>query len=424
MKVRRAGTAVLAAVAMTAVLLPPAQADHDLKERKRAADAAIRELDGQVDATTAKVNAATRSLADAEAKLAPAEAALAAAQAAVGAAQADQDDAAQRLAATLAEAERARADLAETEDSIQGHQEAIGAMARAAYMGGDLQRLAVLMDSRSPEELTSAMAYLGSVNRSERVILDDLGEQRRDLAMKQARLEALRLRTLDERAAATAAVEKTSAARDGAAAASDEVEDLIDLRETALAAAAEVKAEVEKRLAEQQAESARLARVIQERAEAARRAAERARERARERGEPAPLPSSNGLMQRPVIGPITSSYGMRYHPILRTYKLHTGTDFGAPAGTSVRSALGGRVLESYYNGAYGNRVVVEHGIVRGVYLVTTYNHLSRRSVSVGERLDRGEVLGNVGSTGYSTGPHLHFETLNDGRFVNPMTWLN
>ena len=81
------------------------------------------------------------------------------------------------------------------------------------------------------------------------------------------------------------------------------------------------------------------------------------------------------------------------------------------------------MIEAYYNSAYGNRVVVDHGYVNGVYLVTTYNHMTRDTVHVGEKLERGEVLGYSGSTGYSTGPHLHFETLENGRFVNPMNWL-
>lgn len=166
------------------------------------------------------------------------------------------------------------------------------------------------------------------------------------------------------------------------------------------------------------AESDRLERIIKARAEAARRAAEKAGKKIGKQ-----VTNGTGLLSRPVIGPITSPYGMRYHPILRRYKLHTGIDFGVPSGTAVRAARGGTVLQSYYNSAYGNRVVVDHGYVHGVYLVTTYNHLSRDSVRSGEKLGRGEVLGYAGSTGYSTGPHLHFETLENGRFVNPMNWL-
>jgi murein DD-endopeptidase MepM/ murein hydrolase activator NlpD len=81
------------------------------------------------------------------------------------------------------------------------------------------------------------------------------------------------------------------------------------------------------------------------------------------------------------------------------------------------------VVARYYNGAYGNRVVIAHGLRGGVGLATTYNHLRRFSTFTGQRVQRGEVIGFVGSTGYSTGCHLHFMVLRNGRPVNPRPWL-
>jgi murein DD-endopeptidase MepM/ murein hydrolase activator NlpD len=130
-----------------------------------------------------------------------------------------------------------------------------------------------------------------------------------------------------------------------------------------------------------------------------------------------------GSLSRPVAGPITSGYGMRVHPITGRYKLHDGTDFGASCGTPIRAAAGGVVLEQYYNGGYGNRVILNNGLMRGQSVVTTYNHLSSYARSVGDQVNRGDVIGYVGSTGYSTGCHLHFMVLADGHTTDPMGWL-
>ena len=124
----------------------------------------------------------------------------------------------------------------------------------------------------------------------------------------------------------------------------------------------------------------------------------------------------------PVNGPITSPYGRRFHPILHVWKLHDGTDFGVGCGTPIRAAYSGRVAERYYNGAYGNRLMIDHGVVDGRYITTGYNHAQRYSVSVGEHVSKGEVIGYVGATGYATGCHLHLMLWRDGSRVNPMSW--
>ncbi len=98
---------------------------------------------------------------------------------------------------------------------------------------------------------------------------------------------------------------------------------------------------------------------------------------------------------------------------------HTGTDFAAASGTPVRAAASGTVVSSGYAGAYGNRIVIRHG--NG--LETTYNHLSAIAVSPGQKVSTGQQIGRVGSTGNSTGPHLHFELKRNGSFSNPESWL-
>ncbi|MGI8536667.1 MAG: peptidoglycan DD-metalloendopeptidase family protein [Mycobacteriales bacterium] len=131
----------------------------------------------------------------------------------------------------------------------------------------------------------------------------------------------------------------------------------------------------------------------------------------------------DGVLSRPVDGPITSPYGMRVHPITGVLKLHDGTDFGVPCGTPVRAAAAGVVTTVGYDPAYGNRVFVDHGTVRGVGLTTIYNHLTAAGVRPGQQVDAGEVIATSGTTGYSTGCHLHLTVLVDGATVDPMTWL-
>lgn len=138
---------------------------------------------------------------------------------------------------------------------------------------------------------------------------------------------------------------------------------------------------------------------------------------------PRAVRGGDGALATPVAGPVTSPYGMRTHPLTGEHKLHDGTDFGAACGTPVRAAADGMVDERYFNAGYGNRVVIDHGSTSDEALTTTYNHLTRGVVAVGERVRRGQVVGYVGSTGYSTGCHLHFMVLRGGDPVDPMGWL-
>ncbi|MFW6090825.1 MAG: M23 family metallopeptidase [Actinomycetota bacterium] len=122
---------------------------------------------------------------------------------------------------------------------------------------------------------------------------------------------------------------------------------------------------------------------------------------------------------RPATGGITSQYGMRVHPITGVEKLHSGTDFSAGDGNAY-AARKGRVSSVYFDaGGYGNLVTINHG----GGLQTRYAHLADPKVQPGERVKAGEVIGKIGSTGASTGPHLHFEVLKHGEFVNSLKWL-
>jgi murein DD-endopeptidase MepM/ murein hydrolase activator NlpD len=117
---------------------------------------------------------------------------------------------------------------------------------------------------------------------------------------------------------------------------------------------------------------------------------------------------------------ISSRFAMRFHPVLKTWRAHTGVDYAAPTGTPVRATAAGRVTALGRNGGYGKAITLRHG---GAYS-TLYGHLSRfhATLRVGSQVEQGQIIGYVGSTGLATGPHLHYELQVHGRHQNPLTF--
>lgn len=123
-----------------------------------------------------------------------------------------------------------------------------------------------------------------------------------------------------------------------------------------------------------------------------------------------------GKFIQPVSGRMSSKFGMRRHPISGRSKMHNGVDWAAPTGTPIKAAGAGKVITAAYLRGYGNTIVIDHG--GGIS--TLYGHCSRLYVSVGQNVTTGQRIAAVGSTGYSTGPHLHFEVRVNGKPVNPL----
>ncbi|MGB3638705.1 MAG: peptidoglycan DD-metalloendopeptidase family protein [Rivularia sp. (in: cyanobacteria)] len=127
----------------------------------------------------------------------------------------------------------------------------------------------------------------------------------------------------------------------------------------------------------------------------------------------------SGIMAFPSSGYISSPYGWRSHPVLGRRRLHTGMDFAAGYGSTIRAADSGTVLYSGWYGGYGKTVIINHG--KGI--TTLYGHSSKLYVNAGENVKRGQAISAIGSTGLSTGPHLHFEVRKNGTPVNPANYL-
>lgn len=133
--------------------------------------------------------------------------------------------------------------------------------------------------------------------------------------------------------------------------------------------------------------------------------------------------NSTGSFMWPIQGRISSNFGSRFHPIHKRRITHTGLDIAGPNGGAIHAADGGQVIFAGWKGGYGKAIMINHGNRNGKNLVTLYGHLSQISVSNGQNVSKGQVIGREGSTGYSTGPHLHFEVRVNGAPVNPTSYL-
>lgn len=131
---------------------------------------------------------------------------------------------------------------------------------------------------------------------------------------------------------------------------------------------------------------------------------------------------ASGFM-KPISGRITSPFGWRTHPIFNTRTFHSGVDIGGPNLGAIKASNSGKVIYTGWYGGYGKVVILEHGIVNGKPITTLYAHMSSIAVSNGTKVQRGQVLGYEGTTGYSTGPHCHFEVRVNGQPNNPLSYI-
>ncbi len=306
---------------------------------------------------------------------------------------------------------------AEAQDAeVSAQQARIGRLARAVYQGGGaFGNVSVLLEASSPTDFAERLVALRAVASSQRTALSDLqqvqdraGARADDLAQVRDTLAAADEQAQRDLAAVTRLAEE-------AAAAESRVGALVDARRAALAAAASAQVGEDAAHAQQTGTSSQLQG----------RLAAIARQDLGATGgrDGSTVPPRQGTLGWPARGPVTSPFGMRVHPVTGVYKLHTGTDLGIPCGTPVHASLAGTVIEAGWNSAYGWRTVVSHGAVGGVLLTTTYNHQSHLDVGVGDQVGAGQVIGSSGTTGFSTGCHLHFELYVNSTLVDPEPWL-
>ncbi len=330
------------------------------------------------------------------------------------------------LAQAIIKLQDARADLYQGTQDVQGQRAALASYAVSSYQTGgtSVLNIGVAFDAQSAQEALDDMQASATVLDKQSVDL-----QRFEATKVLLRLTTQRVRSTKEdvavkRAEAAEILQTKITLKEQARAAQQRVRERLGSFRDAKLEIQAAKAREKKHLQKMQRERARVQHRLQKIAE--RRARQHARWLARHAPAVATFSSTGGggFLSYPVTNTyITSPYGMRMHPILHVYKLHDGTDFHADCGTPVYAAASGRVLAEYYNAGYGNRIILDHGFVKGVSLQTSYNHLTSFVARTGHRVQRGQLIAYSGTTGYSTGCHLHFMVYVNGNTVNPGNWL-
>jgi murein DD-endopeptidase MepM/ murein hydrolase activator NlpD len=423
------------ALACVAALVLAPTSSADTNDQKKQVDAQVQALQAALEGTSTDLANAYIALQQTQAQIPAAQATLVAAQAQAKAASDHNDVVAAQLAVAEANEARARDQLAQNSAAVDSTQHTLDLFAADLFQSGSSSQLEVALGAMSPDDFATRIVMADTVTSLTNSALDNLQAARADSSANQSYLSAVQVEVADLKRQAEASLAAANSARDAAAAAKAAL-DALSAQQAAYAATVEAqKANEQAQLNAAEAEQAQLQAMLVEEAkkaaaaEAARQAAETAKAAAaRAAGKPYTPPradanpGSGGFLSSPANGPITSPFGLRYHPILHVWKLHTGTDFGIPCGTPVYAAANGRVISAGWGGGDGNRLVIDTGIHRGVDLAITYNHLSSFVVTSGT-VTRGQLVAYSGTTGYSTGCHLHFETLENGQFVDPMTWL-
>lgn len=379
-------------------------------------DAVLREVREELAESSEAMVRAAADLRLAEAALPAAQETAAHARALLATATRRQEEAARLRGEAQVRLMLGSQDAEQSAAEVQEQQARVGRLARAAYQGGGtMGEVSVLLEARSPADFAERLVTWQTVVSSQRSVLSELETVQASYGDQEQDLEAVRdeLARADERAQRELRAVVKLEAR--AKAAEQTVSRLVAAREAALAAARAAQAADDAAHARRETVSSQLQAEL----------AARARQEAGPGGERdgAAVPPRAGTLAWPVQGRMSSPFGMRVHPITGVYKLHTGTDISAACGTPIRAARDGVVVAAGWNSAYGWRTVVSHGAVGGVLLTTTYNHQDRLGIDVGARVGTGEVIGSVGSTGYSTGCHLHFELFVNSSVVDPVGWL-
>jgi murein DD-endopeptidase MepM/ murein hydrolase activator NlpD len=409
------------AVAVTAMALgvggastPLAHADiKHLRHQQAQAQHSVKRLQADLDESSRQTRHAYAALSRSRADLRAARHDLHVARAHVQAAR-------DRLDQIRRQLDRARARLEQARQNVRREQQAVGVQrdqllhtVTGFYEEGDPQLMGLLslLGSTTPADLTAKQANNALVLDSQNQILDSLEASRVLLkvqadALARAKDQVARKK---EQAAANLALKREYKAK--ALDAKQRVVHTVHAKQQAWALARKARAHDRAALARTRQHEAHVKHLIQ---------LAIAREQRRGGGYRG---DTGGLLMRPVNGPITSPFGWRIHPIYHYWGLHDGDDFGAPCGAPLWAVANGTVMSEYYSSVWGNRLYLNLGLINGKNVTVIYNHLSAYRSHVGERVTRGQVVGLVGTTGWSTGCHTHFTVMVNGTAVNPTPWF-
>ncbi|GAA3450316.1 hypothetical protein GCM10018962_21490 [Dactylosporangium matsuzakiense] len=419
----------MAAVGVVLLLLGPGTPGHaDTGDDKARLDRQLQETQATLEAATDKAQQAAAdhdraqaALPGAQQSLAEAKGRVIAADAAVRQAQRDQAEA--DAAAAVADSGYAAA-----KQQVDQARQNVSVFVAAAYKGGGFAMVNSVLDANGPTDLALRIEYLNHVAQENRAAVDELTVARMG-AKQRSDVAALALQRAREAAdAAQRSLSESQTAQAGAEQATADVQALLDRSAQAEAAANAERSAVLARYDALKVESDQVAAQLRAEAQAEARAAAKKRASGGTTAKNAVPdtvigPRSGAFFLMPVHGWKSSNFGMRFDPVYKVYQLHAGVDIAAGGGQPIIAAADGVVVRAGPSGGNGNYTCISHGLYQGKGLATCYAHQSAILVHVGERVSRGELIGRVGTTGASTGYHLHFEVRLDGRPIQPLTWL-
>ena len=362
-----------------------------------------------LDAANHDVKVALRQVARTKARIPVVEARLADAEAKVQRLHIENLDAQAHLADLNAQVAGIQALIDGVAADVAITQGTVNDIAREMYVKGQLSQVAAVLNATDPSDLTHRLATVESISRANNAQLIALRDRSAELAMDEVRIGTLQEQAQSEQDKIAARLLDAKAEESIAQRARNRLAALRSKQQSALATARAHASDVRDRYDALKAEQARI--------QAAAAAAAAANAHQDDAG--APGSSSHGLSWPIPGGQISQYSGPRIHPVYGYHSCHTGIDIRGGTGTPIHAAADGTVVNISSGGAYGNATLIAHG--NGIS--TFYAHQSSITVHEGERVHQGDVIGYVGSTGWVTGPHLHFEVHVGGTPYNPMGWF-
>jgi murein DD-endopeptidase MepM/ murein hydrolase activator NlpD len=414
--------ASLAGVVSLGVLTAPtAQADdHKLKDRQKHVQSQIHRASRDLDESSARMRRAAAAVQAAKDQLDQARRELDAAKAKRDAAALRDQQMQEKLQQAEERLAQTQSDLVQGQQAVSDQRDQVTDTVTSIYEQGDPQLLAFssMLDAQSPADLTRRMEANNVIVGRETRAYDSLHAaevllQVREDEVQQARddVEVQRKAAAQHLVVMRQLVDQTHAAQ---ATVREKVQSRRDAKKLAVQAHQKDRAQLRTLQAHEHKIKERILRQ-------ARRAALRAARRHHHVGYRG---STGGFLEVPVANTyVTSPFGWREHPIYHYWGLHDGDDFHAPCGTPLRAAGTGTVMSEYYSSVWGNRLYLNLGIVNGKNVTVIYNHLTRYAVGRGGHVARGQVVGYAGTTGWSTGCHLHFTVMVNGTAVDPQKWF-
>lgn len=294
--------------------------------------------------------------------------------------------------------------LAEAQKRLEGREAVFYKRVRDIYINGRLSYLDVVIGSKDFSDFANRLEVLKRIIDSDINLISEIKKERAQIEAHKKKLEEDRAKLVE--------LEKAALAKQA------EIEQKKAERNVVLQKAQNDRAVAMQAIEELNASSAQISAMLKER-QAARAAAAAAAAQSAGQGSSYTWVQGTGQLGWPVSGEITSPYGYRVHPIWGTTIYHSGIDIGVDEGTPVHAADSGVIVWSGWMGGYGYAVVIDHG--NG--LSTLYGHNSELAVDEGQSVSKGQVVAYAGSTGNSTGPHVHFEVRENGDSVDPMGYL-